>query len=163
MARLSGLLGFFLLLGIAFALSTNRKAISWRTVFWGITLQLSCALVVLKGDWLAHGFDWLPLSLRGFLLAMIGQLLLLRLFSKALAGRSQLLPKRILIFIAVELLLGLVKFNLIARFFAFMREVVNRLIAYSGEGAKFVFGSLGSEQGERSIGFVFAFQVLPTI
>ena len=47
MERLSGLFGFFLLLGIAFALSTNRKSIRWKTVFWGITLQLICALVVL--------------------------------------------------------------------------------------------------------------------
>ncbi|MCI0422601.1 MAG: NupC/NupG family nucleoside CNT transporter, partial [Acidobacteria bacterium] len=35
--------------------------------------------------------------------------------------------------------------------------------AYSAEGAQFVFGALGSDQGERSLGFVFAFQVLPTI
>jgi CNT family concentrative nucleoside transporter len=163
MARLSGLLGFFLLLGIAFALSTDRKAVRWRTVLWGITLQLCCALIVLKGEWLARAFDWLPLSLQGFLLAIIGQLLWLRFFSKLLARRSPLLPKRILILIGIQLLVVLVKFNLIARFFAFMREVVNRLIAYSAEGAKFVFGPLGSDQGERNIGFVFAFQVLPTI
>jgi len=38
---------------------------------------------------------------------------------------------------------------------------VNRLLAYSFEGSKFVFGELG-KQGS-SLGFYFAFQVLPTI
>jgi CNT family concentrative nucleoside transporter len=91
------------------------------------------------------------------------QLLLLRWFSAKLATYNRLWPKRILSAIGLQLLAGLLKFNLIARFFSFMRAVVNRLIAYSTEGSKFVFGALGAEQGERSIGFVFAFQVLPTI
>ena len=84
MERLSGLFGFFLLLGIAFALSTDRKSIRWKTVFWGITLQLVCALVVLKGEWLARAFDWLPLALNHFFLLIALQLVLLRLFSKRL-------------------------------------------------------------------------------
>lgn len=163
MARLSGLVGFFLLLAIAFALSTDRKAVRWKTVWWGIVLQLSCALVVLKGERLARAFDWLPIDLQSFLGLLIAQLLLLRLFSRQVAQWKPLLPRHLLGVIGLQLLLGLLKFNLIARFFAFMREAVNRLIAYSAEGAKFVFGPLGSEQGERSIGFVFAFQVLPTI
>jgi concentrative nucleoside transporter, CNT family len=163
MARLSGLLGFFLLLGIAFALSTNRKAVRWKTVLWGITLQLSCALLVLKGDRLAAALAWIPLSMPIFLALVLVQLVLLRLASRRLAAWSVLTPKRILGFIGAQLMLGLIKFNLIARFFVLMREVVNRLIAYSAEGANFVFGPLSSEQGEKSIGFVFAFQVLPTI
>ena len=44
-----------------------------------------------------------------------------------------------------------------------MRAAVDRLIAYSGEGARFVFGPLGAEHGEQSIGFILAFQVLPII
>ena len=40
---------------------------------------------------------------------------------------------------------------------------MNRLIAYSSEGATFVFGVLGSDKAEKGLGFVFAFQVLPTI
>ena len=163
MERLSGLFGFFLLLGIAFACSTDRKAIRWKTVFWGITLQLICALVVLKGEWLGHAFDWLPLALNHFFLLIALQLVLLRIFSKRLVGASSALPRRLLILIAIQFLLGLLKFNLVARFFVFMRDVVNRLIAYSSEGASFVFGPLGSDKAEKSLGFVFAFQVLPTI
>ena len=163
MERLSGLFGFFVLLGIAFACSTDRKAIRWKTVFWGITLQLICALVVLKGEWLGHAFDWLPLALNHFFLLIALQLVLLRIFSKRLVGASSALPRRLLILIAIQFFLGLLKFNLVARFFVFMRDVVNRLIAYSSEGATFVFGPLGSDEAEKSLGFVFAFQVLPTI
>ncbi|MBA2565721.1 MAG: NupC/NupG family nucleoside CNT transporter [Gemmatimonadetes bacterium] len=46
--RLLSLLGTALLVGIAWALSTNRKAIDWRIVAWGIGLQLVFALLVLK-------------------------------------------------------------------------------------------------------------------
>ena len=38
---------------------------------------------------------------------------------------------------------------------------VNKLLAYAFEGSEFVFGELGKQQS--SIGFIFAFQVLPTI
>ena len=163
MERLSGLFGFFLLLGIAFALSTDRKSIRWKTVFWGITLQLVSALVVLKGEWLARAFDWLPLALNHFFVLIALQLVLLRLFSKRTAAVNPALPRRLLTIIAIQFLLGLLKFNLVARFFVFMRDVVAHLIAYSSEGATFVFGPLGAPNGERSVGFILAFQVLPTI
>jgi CNT family concentrative nucleoside transporter len=44
-----------------------------------------------------------------------------------------------------------------------MRQAVYQLIAYSGEGARFVFGALAAEHGEHSVGLILAFQVLPTI
>ncbi len=40
-------------------------------------------------------------------------------------------------------------------------DAVNRLLAYSFVGSKFVFGELGAQRG--SLGFFFAFQVLPTV
>jgi len=42
------LLGVALLLGIAILASTNRKAISWRPVLWGLGLQALLALIVLN-------------------------------------------------------------------------------------------------------------------
>ena len=48
MTRFTGLLGLFVLLGIAYALSANRRAIRWRTVLWGLTLQILFAFLVLK-------------------------------------------------------------------------------------------------------------------
>jgi CNT family concentrative nucleoside transporter len=47
------------------------------------------------------------------------------------------------------------------RVFLFADGVVNRLLGFSSKGAEFVFGSLVSDP--KTFGFVFAFQILPTI
>jgi len=46
-ARLVGLLGIVAILGIGFLLSSNRRAISWRVVGWGVGLQAVFAVFVL--------------------------------------------------------------------------------------------------------------------
>lgn len=48
MERFSGLLGIALILGIAFLLSNNRKAINYRLVLSGLAIQLLLALFILK-------------------------------------------------------------------------------------------------------------------
>jgi CNT family concentrative nucleoside transporter len=48
LARFTGLLGLITFLGVAYALSTNRKAIRWRTVVWGLGLQIVFAFLVIK-------------------------------------------------------------------------------------------------------------------
>ena len=48
LGRLTGVLGLCTMLAVAYALSTNRRAIRWRTVFWGLGLQLLFAVIVLK-------------------------------------------------------------------------------------------------------------------
>jgi concentrative nucleoside transporter, CNT family len=100
MGRFTGILGLLTMLGLAYAFSTNRRAIRMKTVAWGLGLQIAFAIFVLKAD--------------------IGR----RIFQTA-------------------------------------GNAVNRLLSYSFEGSKFVFGELG-KQGS-SLGFYFAFQVLPTI
>ncbi len=58
MNRLPALLGIVVILAVAFALSKNRRAIRWRTVGWGLGLQLIIALFVLRtypGYWLLTG------------------------------------------------------------------------------------------------------------
>jgi concentrative nucleoside transporter, CNT family len=45
---LQPVLGAFVILGVAYAFSTNRRAIRWSTVAWGLSLQIVFALVVLK-------------------------------------------------------------------------------------------------------------------
>jgi len=45
-------------------------------------------------------------------------------------------------------------------FFEFMNDVIIKLLAFSDEGARFLFGSLINND---SLSFIFAFQVLPTI
>ena len=50
MDRFTGLIGILLILGIAYALSDNRKAINYRTVGVGLALQFGLALFVLKTE-----------------------------------------------------------------------------------------------------------------
>jgi CNT family concentrative nucleoside transporter len=48
MDRFTGLLGVAVIFGIAFLLSNNRKAINYRLILSGVTLQIVIALLVLK-------------------------------------------------------------------------------------------------------------------
>ncbi|MEO8087863.1 MAG: nucleoside transporter C-terminal domain-containing protein, partial [Bacteroidota bacterium] len=48
MTRFHGIIGIVLILGLAFLLSNNRKAISLRVVLSGLALQLALALFILK-------------------------------------------------------------------------------------------------------------------
>ena len=50
MGRFTGLLGIVLILGIAYAMSNNRKAINFRTVGVGLLLQFGLAVFILKTD-----------------------------------------------------------------------------------------------------------------
>ena len=113
MSQFAGLLGIIVFLSLAYAFSTNRRAIRPKTVLWGLALQFLFAVVILRLTW--------------------GQKVL------AIAGTG-----------------------------------VNKLLAYSFQGSSFVFGNLGFpsdpnlnlpflEPGTSKLGFIFAFQVLPTI
>jgi len=55
--RLTGLLGLVTFLALSYALSTDRRAIRWRTVAWGLGLQILFAFLVIKwtfGQTLLH-------------------------------------------------------------------------------------------------------------
>jgi CNT family concentrative nucleoside transporter len=49
--RFISVLGLLALLGIAWALSYHRTRVRFRTVLWGITLQLLFAVIILRQDW----------------------------------------------------------------------------------------------------------------
>jgi CNT family concentrative nucleoside transporter len=59
MERFTGLIGIALILLIAFALSNNRKAINYRVVLSGLTIQFSLALFILKTTIGQQLFAWL--------------------------------------------------------------------------------------------------------
>jgi concentrative nucleoside transporter, CNT family len=100
MGRYTGILGLLTMLGLAYAFSTNRRAIRVKTVLWGLGLQIVFAIFVLRVEF----------------------------------GR---------------------------RMFQTAGDAANRLLSYAFVGSEFVFGDLG-KQGSHA-GFVFAFQVLPTV
>ncbi len=51
MQHLTGILGILVILGACWAFSTNRKAVKWKIVVWGVCLQLLFAFIVLKFQW----------------------------------------------------------------------------------------------------------------
>ncbi|MGH9386435.1 MAG: NupC/NupG family nucleoside CNT transporter [Vicinamibacterales bacterium] len=114
MTKLQPIVGLLGILGFAYLISTNRKAISLRVVGWGLSLQVLFALIVLKTE--------------------VGQ-----------------------------------------RTFQVLGDAIRRLLAYSVEGSRLVFGPLGDGQvwssvmtgvlGETGAQYsvIFAFQILPTI
>jgi len=53
-----GILGMTILLGLSYALSVNKKAIKWKTVFLGLLAQLVIAIGVLKIGWISDTFEF---------------------------------------------------------------------------------------------------------
>jgi len=94
-----GLFGLAVLIGITWLFSNNRRAVDWKLVGTGITLQIGFAALVLLVPGGRDVFDWLG---HGFV----------------------------------------------------------RILSFVNEGSNFIFGSL---MNTDTYGFIFAFQVLPTI
>ncbi len=66
MTRFTGLLGLIVFLGLAYAFSTDRRAIRWRTVAWGLGLQIIFAFLVIKwnaGQQILHSISTVITSL----------------------------------------------------------------------------------------------------
>ncbi|UCG16645.1 MAG: hypothetical protein JSV19_01145 [Phycisphaerales bacterium] len=57
MERFIGIIGLFVLIGIACAISTNRRRINWRTVIGGVLLQFVLAVLVLRVEAVRTLFD----------------------------------------------------------------------------------------------------------
>ena len=160
MERFSALIGFVLILAIAWGLSDNKKAIGWKTVFWGLVLQIIVAICVLKGKPIADALAPIALPLQTWAAALL--FVAIAVVTTLAARRVPESSRRYLwIAFGVVTLYLFLAFNLLAYMFETMKHIVNKLISYTAEGSKFVFGNLGT--GEAGIGFVFATQVLPTI
>jgi CNT family concentrative nucleoside transporter len=68
LARFTGLLGLTVFLGLAYAFSTDRRAIRWRTVAWGLSLQIVFAFLVIKwntGQRILHSISTVITNLLG--------------------------------------------------------------------------------------------------
>ena len=57
MSILRGIIGIIVLLGIAYLLSSERKAIKWKTILIGLSLQFILAFGVLKIGWVKQVFN----------------------------------------------------------------------------------------------------------
>ena len=67
LSRLQPLIGLVGILGLAYLLSTNRRAISLRIVGWGFGLQVLFALIVLKTEVGIRTFQWLGQKIQDLL------------------------------------------------------------------------------------------------
>jgi concentrative nucleoside transporter, CNT family len=56
--KLVSLLGLIVFVGIAWAMSSHRRLFPWRTVLWGLGLQIIFAVLILKTPWGAAIFDF---------------------------------------------------------------------------------------------------------
>jgi concentrative nucleoside transporter, CNT family len=161
MERFSALIGFVLILAIAYLLSNNKRAIRWKTVFWGLLLQIATAICVLKGTEISTALKsiTLPLEQWGAALIFIAVAIVVAQVAKRLSEGAR---KPLWAGFGIFSLYFFLSFNLLAYLFLTLKEVVNKFIAYTGAGSQFVFGELGVQNSQK-IGFIFATQVLPTI
>jgi len=58
LARYTGLLGILAVLLAAYLFSTDRKRIRWRTIAWGLGLQVTFAFLVLRFDYGQKAMAW---------------------------------------------------------------------------------------------------------
>jgi len=162
MERFSALIGFVGILAIAFLLSTNRRAIRWKTVFWGLTLQILTAIAVLKGTQIARLFGTFMPAISPWIAALIFialTVIVVQIAKRMAMGTARNGVWGFYLIVSAVLFLS---YNLLAFLFQNLKDVVTELISYTAEGSKFVFGPLG-DPANTNIGFVFAFRVLPTI
>ena len=100
MERILSILGIPALIAVAYLISTNRRAVSWKTVGGGVLIQITFAFIVLS----------------------------------TAPGKA---------------------------FFSVLSKVITKILGFTMEGSRFLFGPL--VENTESFGFIFAFQVLPTI
>ncbi|HEX9958014.1 MAG TPA: Na+ dependent nucleoside transporter N-terminal domain-containing protein, partial [Fibrella sp.] len=145
MERFTGLLGIVLILGIAFAMSNNRKAINYRTVGVGLALQFGLAVFVLKTDVGQNVFNYL-----GFLVNktlenadkgaqfVFGSLVNRDLMSRAFGTGNdfifffKVIPTIIFVAVLVNIFYHL---GIMQRVVALMARVMKRLMGVSGAEA----------------------------
>src|SRR5438270_11248703 len=131
MERFSALIGFVLILVIAFLLSNNKHAIRWRTVFWGLLLQVLIAIAVLKGKQIAVLFAPIAISIDRPIAALVFIVLAIVIFQVA-KYIAPALRRFVWSGFAVATLYLFLTFNLLAYLFETMKGIVNVLIGYTG-------------------------------
>jgi CNT family concentrative nucleoside transporter len=168
LVRLQPLAGFVGILALAYALSTDRRAIRPRIVAWGLGLQLLFALVVLKTDLGQVTFQWLGDRIRQLLeYSTVGAALVFgplgdrivwtRVMTGALgeAGAQygvvfafQILPTIIFIAALFAILYYLGLMQVVVRLFA---VVMNRVMGASGAESLNVAASIFMGQTEAPL------------
>jgi len=166
--RLQPLIGLVFILGTAYALSTNRKAINLRIVGWGLGLQILIAVIVVKTPYGIQAFEWLggkitrllSFSVEGsrFVFGPLGdQAVWARVMNGALGAEGgqyavifafQILPTIIFIAALFAILYFIGVMQLIVRAFA---VVMNKVMGASGAESLNVAASIFMGQTEAPL------------
>ena len=144
MERFTGLLGIVLILGVAFLMSNNRKAINYRTVGVGLLLQVLLAVFILKTAVGQSLFQWLGDSINTLLgqadkgaLFVFGSLVDRDLMTKAFGpGNDYIFFFKVvptIIFVAV----------LVNMFYHL--GILQRIVSTMGKGVHWLMGVSGAE------------------
>ncbi len=144
MERFTGLLGIVLILGVAFLMSNNRKAINYRTVGVGLLLQVLLAVFILKTDVGQSLFQWLGDSINTLLgqadkgaLFVFGSLVDRDLMTKAFGPGNyyifffKVVPTIIFVAVLVNMFYHL--------------GVLQRIVSTMGRGVHWLMGVSGAE------------------
>lgn len=145
MERFTGLLGVALILGIAFALSNNRKAINYRLVFSGLGLQLGLAVLILKVEpvrnffrFLGHGMEKIEgFAREGAKFVLGGTLPDAGELSKVFGvGKGFIFAFNIPATIILVCVLVAILYHL---------GIMQRVVAFIARGVNFIMGASGAE------------------
>ncbi|MEJ8756773.1 nucleoside transporter C-terminal domain-containing protein [Pontibacter sp. H259] len=96
---------------------------------------------------------------------VIGLLVLLSIGFLFSTSRKSINWRIVIYGVFLQLLFGVLvtKVPLVADGFAFVSRAFVKLLSFSNEGASFLFGNLANPSQNAGLGFIFAFNVLPTI
>lgn len=168
LTRLQPLVGLVLILGVAYVLSTNRKAIRVKTIAWGLGLQFLFALIVLKTGVGQQAFEFMGAKIQRLLgFATVGSSFVFgplgdktvwgdamtRVFGPKGAGYTvlfafQILPTIIFIAALFAVLYYFGIMQIIVRIFA---VVMNRVMGASGAESLNVAASIFMGQTEAPL------------
>ncbi len=155
MAIVFGLFSLAVLIGIAAIFSNNRRAIDWRLVATGLLLQIVFAFFVLLGDKLASALGgFAPILKTVALLAFVVSLALFIVDN----FKRELGLERYAGYLFAGAAIAALPF--LGDIFTVLAGKFVQVLDFVREGSNFVFGPLVDIP---KTGFIFAFQVLPTI
>jgi concentrative nucleoside transporter, CNT family len=153
--------GLFFFFGIVAAFSSNLRAVNWKTIGWGIVLQLALAILVLN-----NGQPYQIVA--GICMLAIIYMWASAHYLPAIRGERIQWPGYFGGLIAIAIAFYVFYIQGVRPSFEKAGDVVKAFITFSDKGAEFVFGNLSHpEHLHKVFGadylFSFAFKALPPI
>ncbi|MDR0659570.1 MAG: hypothetical protein LBG19_01955 [Prevotellaceae bacterium] len=150
---LKGLLGMAVILLIAWIFSTNRRKVAWGSVGRGLLLTIIIAYMVLQPP---------PTLEMGGILTSLLFAVGIGLLWMLCKGVKNLSPKRLglSLIIWVPILFVFFQFVPVQSVFEFLGKCFTIVLGWTRAGSEFLLGPLVDV---NRFGYVFAFQILPTI